>query len=156
MNTLAITIPFSADVMEKRLRHFRTIFAGLGLVIQDFAELKPYNKDGRELVVVRFDVRFEKHDDDEHRAVYRLSHDPDEIRSRHEDASAVIDRVNAFAQAKAAYDLQPLSTRGDLTVKPLEVVYDSQDHFWKVYKYIPRAPAATPAGAPPRPRPKFR
>ena len=155
-STLAITIPFSADAMDKRLRHFRTIFAGLGLVVGEFAELKPYNKDGRELVVVRFDVRHETHDDDEHRAVYRLSHDPGDIRERHEDACAVLDRVNAFAAAKAEYDAADPSSRGDLAVKPLEVVYDSQDHYWKVYKFVPRTSPTQQAGLPARPRPKFR
>jgi len=155
MSTLAITIPFYADVMDKRLRHFRTIFAGLGLVIGNFDELKPYNKDGRELVVVRFDVNFERVDDDDHRALYRLADSLEDIRCRHEDAEAILARVNEYASAKAEYDAADPATRGELKIKPLEVVYDSQDHFWKVYKYVPRAPVA-PAGAPPRPRPKFR
>ena len=154
--TLAITIPFYADAMDKRLRHIRTIFAGLGLVVGEFEVPKPYNKDGRELVVLRFEVNFERTDDNEHRALYRLADTLEDIRYRHEDAEAILARVNEYASAKAEYDTKDVSTRGELKIKPLEVVYDSQDHFWKVYKYVPRAPAAAPAGAPPRPRPTFR
>ena len=149
--TLAITIPYAADVMDKRFRHFRTIFAGLGLVIEDFAELKPYNKDGRELVMVRFDVRVESAEDHEHRTRYRLDHSRDD---RCGDAETILERVNAFAASKAEYDVADPASRGDFTLKPLEIVYDSQDHYWKVYKFAPRSAAA--AAATPRARPKFR
>ena len=151
--TLAITIPFIADAMEKRTRHFRTIFAGLGLVVEEFEDFKPYNKDGRELVVVRFDVHIESADDHEHRSQYRLNDRDREERCA--DAAAVLDRVNSFAAAKAAYDATDPSTRGEFTLKPLEVVYDSHDHYWKVYKNVPR-PSAGAAAAIPRARPKFR
>jgi hypothetical protein len=153
MSTLAITIPFIESVMEKRLRHFRTIFAGLGLVVGEFAELKPYNKDGRELVVVRFDVRPESFDDGEHRSEFRLN--LGEFDERRGDAQAILDRVNEFAAAKSAYDLADPTTRGEFTLKPLEVVYDSHDHYWKVYKLVPRSTGAAAASIP-RPRPKFR
>jgi len=151
--TLAITIPFAADAMDKRFRHFRTIFAGLGLVIGDFAELKPYNKDGRELVMVRFDVRFETAEDAEHRSRYRL--DADGHDERYTDAKAILERVNTFAAAKAEYDAANPTSRGDFTLKPLEITYDSQDHYWKVYKFAPRSAGAS-AAATPRARPKFR
>jgi hypothetical protein len=153
MTTLAITIPFIADVMEKRLRHFRTIFAGLGLVVGEFGELKPYNKDGRELVVVRFDVRVESPEDNAHRSEFRLN--LAEIDDRRGDAQAILERVNEFASAKAVYDEADPSTRGEFKLKPLEVVYDSHDHYWKVYKLVPRSTGAA-AAAIPRPRPKFR
>ena len=152
MSTLAITIPYAADVMEKRFRHFRTIFAGLGLVIGDFAEVKPYNKDGRELVMVRFDVRIESAEDSEHRTKFRLDHSRDE---RCGDAEAILERVNAFAAAKAEYDAADPASRQDFMLKPLEIVYDSQDHYWKVYKFAPRSAGAS-AAATPRARPKFR
>jgi hypothetical protein len=151
--TLAITIPYAADAMDKRYRHFRTIFAGLGLVIGDFAEVKPYNKDGRELVMVRFDVRFETAEDGEHRSRYRLDHHGHD--ERRMDAQAVLERINTFAAAKAEYDAADPASRGDFTLKPLEIVYDSQDHFWKVYKFAPRSAGAA-AAAIPRARPKFR
>ena len=152
MTTLAITIPFVEAVMERRLRHFRTIFAGLGLVIGEFQELKPYNKDGRELVVVRFD----SFDDGRHRSEFRL--DLGEFDDRRRDAETILDRVQKFAEAKAAYDAADPTTRGEFTLKPLEVVYDSHDHFWKVYKLVPRAsvPTGAAAAALPRPRPVFR
>ena len=153
MTTLAITIPFIENVMEKRLRHFRTIFAGLGLVVGEFGDLKPYNKDGRELVVVRFDVRAESFDDGEHRSEYRLN--LGEFDERRGDAQAILDRVNEFASAKSAYDVADPATRGEFALKPLEVVYDSHDHYWKVYKLVPRSTGAS-AAAIPRPRPKFR
>ena len=152
--TFAITIPFIADAMEKRIRHFRTIFAGLGLVVGGFDELKPYNKDGRELVVVRFDVKVESEDDHEHRSHYRLNER--DYTDRCADAEAVLDRVNSFATAKAAWDASDPTTRGELSVEPLEVVYDSHDHFWKVYKYVPRPSGGAAAAEIPRPRPKFR
>ena len=153
MSTLAITIPFAADAMDKRYRHFRTIFAGLGLVIGDFAEVKPYNKDGRELVMVRFDVRVETAEDNEHRSRFRL--DQAALGERCGDAEAILDRVNTFAAAKAEYDAANPTSRGDFTLKPLEIVYDSQDHYWKVYKFAPRSAGAS-AAATPRARPKFR
>jgi len=159
MTTLAITIPFNEAVMERRLRHFRTIFAALGLVIGEFQELKPYNKNGVELVVVRFDVQVESHDHGEHRREFRLNlGDFDERRG---DAHAILDRVQKFADAKAAWDAADPTTRGEFTLKPLEVVYDSHDHFWKVYKLVPRAPTrdtstGAAAAAIPRPRPVFR
>jgi hypothetical protein len=137
--------------MDKRFRHFRTIFAGLGLVIGEFAELKPYNKDGRELVMVRFDVRVESAEDSEHCTRFRLDH-----HSRAErcgDAETILERVNTFAVAKAEYDATDPASRGDFPLKPLEIVYDSQDHYWKVYKFASRSAGAS---ATPRARPKFR
>lgn len=159
MTTLAITIPFNEAVMERRLRHFRTIFAALGLVIGEFQELKPYNKDGRELVVVRFDVQVESFDDGRHRSEFRLN--LGEFDERRGDAETILDRVQKFADAKAAWDASDPTTRGEFTLKPLEVVYDSHDHFWKVYKLVPRAPTrdtstGAAAAALPRPRPVFR
>jgi hypothetical protein len=160
MTTLAITIPFVESVMERRLRHFRTIFSGLGLVIGEFQELKPYNKNGRDLVVVRFDVHVESYDDGEHRREFRLN--LGEFDERRRDAETILERVQKFADAKAAYDAADPTTRGEFTLKPLEVVYDSHDHFWKVYKLVPRATStsdtstSSAAAAIPRPRPVFR
>ena len=156
MTTLAITIPFVESVMERRLRHFRTIFSGLGLVIGEFQELKPYNKDGRDLVVVRFDVQVESFDDGRHRSEFRLN--LGEFDERRRDAETILERVQKFADAKAAYDAADPTTRGEFPLKPLEVVYDSHDHFWKVYKLVPRATPSTGAAAAalPRARPVFR
>jgi hypothetical protein len=159
--TFSITMPMPtiAGGVDKRQNHIRTIFACAGIVVSEFHPFAPFNKDGRDLVTFRFDGRMELTTDRDHREHYRLSDDREEIRGRIEAAEHVIGRVNEFAEAQSEHYAKPPSERGELSVRPLEMTYDTQDHYWKVYKFVEKKSspaAAVAASAAKRPIPKLR
>ena len=120
------------------LMHFvRITFAKLGVVIGEFHAPNYQQLDGFRLVHLKFEFTLETEDHTEHRREFRLLSDQLEFRTRSSYAARILERLQEFSTAEAAYLAKDKETRGPLLVKPLEIVHTpasdrGTEKFWKV------------------------
>lgn len=142
MFTATISQPEPRNGSIDGLMHFiRSTFAKLGLVVNEFHTPNYQQLDAFRLVHLKFDFLLERPDHEEHRKEFRLT----PWDHRNDTSTAIMERLQQFADAEAAYFALDKETRGPMTVKPLEIVHTpaserGTEKFWKVKLVRPRAP----------------
>jgi hypothetical protein len=137
------------------LQHFisRT-FAALGLAIDHFQTptFTALGNEGKRLIHLKFSFVLESQDApfDNHRRTFRLRNDELSFRTRASYAARLMERLNEFANAEAAYYARDKETRGppktgigvdQVRVFPNEPEEGEVDPFyWQVKLLRPRAP----------------